>query len=349
MGPRTLMSTAARGVVVALALAAVVMAGVACSDRAAQTLPGAAPASTTVVAPNIARDSTPTPASLSPRPPAPQPGPTDGPWNHDLLVALAADGLTFGAPSVFVERAGVPCVIRDSQGRLVAVFQWFPFDDEEAFDQIAVAFSDDDGTTWSIPAKVTVAGFPANLARRFDPALVQIEDGRYRLYFTSNERVGGGRAAIYSAVSSDALAYTFEPGARFAPDAGTVDASVVRFGSAWHLFSHTMEANTGRGFHAISSDGLAFEELPMVDAGSGRQWIGNAVVQGGTLRYYGSGRDGVWSATSSDGGAWSLDPGTRLSGGDPSAVVLGSGEVMLVYVGPVRDDAGANPFRNPPP
>ena len=347
MGTKHLWSASAPAVV--LALTAAMVAGAACSDRTNEPLTGAATASTTVVVPDIARDSTTTPAPVSPPPPAPQPGPTDGPWNRDLWAAYSGDGLSFGEASRFVERAGVPCVIRDNQGRLVAVFQWFPFDDASAFDQVAVAFSEDEGATWSSPARVVVAGMPANLMRPFDPTLVELEDGRYRLYFTANERTGGGRAAIYSAVSSDGLAYTFEPGTRFAPDAGTVDASVVRFGGTWHLFSHTMEANTGRGFHAVSTDGLSFEELPMVDAGSGRQWIGNAVVQGGRLRYYGSGRDGIWSATSRDGSAWSLDSGRRLSGGDPSAVVMSSGEVMLVSVGPVRDDAGPNPFRSPPP
>jgi hypothetical protein len=347
MGTKHLWVAAAPAVL--LALAALAVAALACSDRMNELSTGAAPAGTTIVVPDIARDSATTPAPSSPPPAAPQPGPTDGPWNRDLWVAYSGDGLSFGEASRFVERAGVPCIIRDRGGRLVAVFQWFPFDDEEAFDQVAVAFSEDGGTTWSSPAKVTVAGMPANLMRPFDPTLVQLEDGRYRLYFTSNEHTGGGRPAIYSAVSNDGVAYTFEPGARFAPAAGTVDASVVRFGSAWHLFSHTMEANTGRGFHAVSSDGLSFEELPMVDAGSGRQWIGNAVVQGGSLRYYGSGRDGVWSATSTDGGAWTLDAGTRLSGGDPSAVVMNNGEVMLVHVGGPRDDAGPNPFRNPPP
>lgn len=345
MGTRMLWRTG----VAAVALAAVAESAMACSDRANETLAGAAAASTTIVVPDVARDSTTTPAPASPRAPGQQPGPTDGPWNRDLWVAHSGDGLSFGEGTPFVERAGVPCVIRDSAGRLVAVFQWFPFDDADAFDQVAVAFSEDAGTTWSSPARVTVTGLPDDLMRPFDPTLVQLDDGRYRLYFTSNGRTGDGRPAIYSAVSNDGVAYTFEPGARFAPAAGTVDASVVRFGDAWHLFSHTMEANTGRGFHAVSSDGLAFDALPMVDAGSGRQWIGNAVVQGATLRYYGSGRDGVWSAVSADGSAWTPDAGWRLVGGDPSAVVLADGEVMLVYVGPVRGDAGPNPFRSPPP
>ena len=335
--------------VAAVALAAVAVSAMACSDRVNETLTGAALASTTIVVPDVARDSSTTPAPASPRPPGQQPGPTDGPWNRDLLVAYSGDGLSFGEAARFVERAAVPCVIRDSAGRLVAVFQWFPFDAADAFDQVAVVFSEDAGTTWSSPEQMTVTGLPGNLMRPFDPTVVQLDDGRYRLYITSNERTGGGRPAIYSAVSNDGVAYTFEPGARFAPAAGTVDASVVRFGGAWHLYSHTMEANTGRGFHAVSSDGLAFEELPMVDAGSGRQWIGNAVAQGGTLRYYGSGRDGVWSATSADGSAWTLDAGWRLAGGDPSAAILADGEVMLVFVGPVRDDAGPNPFRSPPP
>jgi hypothetical protein len=322
---------------------------VACSERDTRPLAGVTTAATTVVVPEVARDSTATPAPAPSRPAAPQPGPAEGPWNHDLQVAYSGDGLSFGEGSLFVERAGVPCVIGDGAGRLVAVFQWFPFDDAEAFDQVAVAFSHDDGATWSKPEKVTVDGLPGNLMRPFDPTIVLIEDGRYRLYFTSNERAGGERPAIYSAVSGDGRAYTFEPGARFAPAAGTVDASVVRFGGAWHLYSHTMEANSGRGFHATSRDGLAFEELPMVDVGDGRQWIGNAVVQGGTLRYYGSGRDGVWSATSADGSGWTVDSGWRLVGGDPSAVVLASAEVMLVYVGQLRADAGPHPFRASPP
>ena len=326
-------------------------AGIACSDRyegPAGAAAGELATVATTIVPGVARDSTsppaPSPGATPPAPP-PQQGqqPQDGPWNHNLMVAGSTDGLSFGEAGVFVERGGVPSVIRDSGGRLVAVFQWFPFDDPEAFDRVAVAFSDDDGATWSDPAPVRVAGLPEGYMRPFDPAIVQIEDGRYRLYFTSRDQQRSGQPAIYSAISTDAIAYTFEEGTRFAPEEGTVDAAVVRFGGAWHLYSHTMQANTGRGYHATSNDGLAFEQAADVTAGAGRQWIGNAVVQGKVLRYYGSGVDGIWSATSPDGSAWTVEAGTRLRGGDPSAVLTEDGEIMLIFVGPARDDAVDRP------
>ncbi len=335
--------------VVIVAVSAVVL-GVACTDRGGDSTGdvGELAVVATTIVPGVARDATspaaPEPASTPPAPP-PQQGqqPQDGPWNHDLMVTRSADGLSFGDAGVFVERGGVPSVIRDRGGRIVAVFQWFPFDDPEAFDRVAVVFSDDDGATWSEPEPVRVAGLPEGYIRPFDPAIVQLDDGRYRLYFTSRDGPANGQPAIYSAISSDAVAYTFEEGARFAPVEGTVDAAVVRFGGAWHLYSHTMQANTGRGYHAISADGLVFERAADVMAGTGRQWIGNAVALGSVLRYYGSGADGIWSATSPGGSSWTVEAGTRLRGGDPSAVPTGSGEVMLIFVGPTRDDAVARP------
>jgi len=179
--------------------------------------------------------------------------------------------------------------------------------------------------------------------RPFDPVVVQLADGRYRLYFTSSTRDSNARPAIYSAVSSDARNYVFESGARFAPSSGTVDASVVLFRGSWHLFSHNQQANTGRGFHATSTDGLRFDQQADVDVGSGRQWIGNALEIDGRLRYYGSGRDGVWSAVSTDGANWSVEPGVRTVAGDPSAVLASDGETLLVVVGDLRADAGPAP------
>ncbi len=281
--------------------------------------------------------------TVAPRPNPPNPN--EGPWNNDLVVAHSGDGLQFGKTTLFVERGGVPSIIRDLDGRLITVFQWFTFNDRAAFDRVAVVYSADGGVTWTAPESIAVAGLPSELMRPFDPTIVQLEDGRYRLYFTSNQVGGGSRPAIYSAISNDARTYTFELGTRFAPATGTVDASIVQFGGAWHMFSHTQEANTGRGYHATSSDGIAFNQVADVNAGVGRQWIGNAIVAGSVLRYYGSGRDGIWSATSADGSTWTMEPGSRLSpAGDPSAVILGSGEVLLIAVGARRADAGPNPY-----
>lgn len=269
--------------------------------------------------------------------------PRNGPWNRDLVAYRSTDGIAFGAPTTFVERAGVPSVIRDTSGRLLAVFQWFPFENATAFDRVAMVASNDDGRTWAAPTAIEIVGLSSDLVRPFDPTLVQLPDGRYRIYFTSNARSGASSPAIYSAVSDDAVRFRVEDGTRFAPTAGTVDAAVVLFDGTWHLYAHNQQANTGRGFHATSTDGLVFVARPDVDVGPGRQWIGNAVVTRDALRYYGSGANGVWSARSTNGESWVLDAGVRVVGGDASAVVLASGETLLLAVGPLRADAGPAP------
>jgi hypothetical protein len=331
---------------------AVVASG--CSDKAS------VPASAGTVAPSMATQpaSPPAPAASPPvgtPPRAPARNPGDGPWNRDVLSYRSPDGQTFGKPATAFERAGVPCLIRDRSGRLIAVFQWFPFDQRAAFDRVAVAFSSDDGRTWTTPAPVNIAGMPSDLQRPFDPTIVELPDGRLRLYFTSGAAAAGGppgqgNVGIYSAISNDAIPvpdgvnFRFESSARFAPAGGTVDASIVLFQGTWHLFSHNQKANTGLGYHAVSQDGLAFTQQADVNAGQGRQWIGNAVVDGSGLRYYGSGMRGVWSAISRDGATWTVDPGIRVDGGDASVAILGNGERLLLAVGPPREDAGPAPF-----
>ena len=76
------------------------------------------------------------------------------PWNNDLKMLRSMDGMEFTERTTFVERAGVPCLTQDKNGRLIAVFQWFPFERRDAFDKIAVKFSEDSGKTWSAPRAI---------------------------------------------------------------------------------------------------------------------------------------------------------------------------------------------------
>ena len=88
-----------------------------------------------------------------------------GPWDNDLLIASSKDGLIFEKPTVFTERGGVPHVARDSKNRLIAVFQWFPFDKADAFDKVALRISADNGKTWSDPAPIRVRDLPPGYQR----------------------------------------------------------------------------------------------------------------------------------------------------------------------------------------
>jgi hypothetical protein len=297
------------------------------------------------------------------RPPSgPQSGgrrqsPLEGPWNRDLHLCRSGDGRTFSDSRVIVERGGVPCVIRDSaedydtESRLIAVFQWFPLDDRSSFDRVAVIFSRDEGRTWTRPLRIAVDGLPEGAMRPFDPTVVRLSDGRYRLYFTS-QMPSRRKPGIYSAISSDAVSYTFEPGLRSDTDATVVDAGAIFWRGQWHMFAHYSgqagPPSPGRanfGYHAVSRDGLNFTKLADVEGPQGANWIGNPVIVGERLRYYATGQGGIWSAESLDGATWRADPAVRAQGGDPSVVRLGDGAWMMIAVGERRADAVPNPFQ----
>lgn len=260
----------------------------------------------------------------------------DGPWTRDLRIAAGADPSRFGAASVWVRQAGVPSLARLPDGRLIGVFQWFPFDDVAAFDRVAVVFSSDTGRTWSAPTPVRVTGFPATLQRPFDPTVTVTPTGQVRLYFTSGETQGGapGPLGFYSAISADGVTYAFEPGVRFQPGRSTVDCAVLRWNGRWHLLSPVGAPAEG-AYHAVSDDGLAFTRLTDVPGSGQASWIGNLAAVGAELRFYGGGPQGVWYSATTDGARWGAPVTVTggAAGGDPAVVEAAPGRWVLVVTG----------------
>src|SRR6185436_13174085 len=86
---------------------------------------------------------------------------------------------------------------------------------------------------------IKIADLPEGMPFAFDPTLVPLPDGRVRLYFTGNvgPPAGRGTPAIYSAISTDGLNYTFEPGMRFEVEGRIViDCAAVLHQGVFHLF-----------------------------------------------------------------------------------------------------------------
>ena len=272
-----------------------------------------------------------------------------GPWNRDLNFFESANGYTFTQKEMTVERAGVPNLARGSDGTLYLAFQWFSLEWRQAFDQIAVIKSEDDGKNWTEPEPISIEQFPKNLYRAFDPTLTALPEGGFRLYFTS-ERVTQqkprGNRAIFSARSKDGINFTFEPGQRFGFEENeTYDPAVVNFQGVWHLYC-PVSGQEGAGYHAVSNDGLNFTQLENVHVSEPNIWIGNAMVYKGEVWFYGSGRH-VWRAHSSDGANWTVDLGLRLDGGDPAVIVKQDGNLLGVTTGELRSDAFREyPFQN---
>jgi hypothetical protein len=291
-----------------------------------------------------------------------------GPWDNDVLVYRVAPSGEVVRVATF-ERAGVPTVARMKDGRLIAAHQYFPENDDVNFDKVAVRFSSDEGRTWSGPQVIRLTGLPEGMRFPFDPTLVALPDGQVRLYFTSlhGRRFEEDVPAIYSAISTNGLDYTFEPGMRFGIEGQPViDCAVVLHQSVFHLYSPDNGAQRkpgeprgdeppdarprdGVGYHAASKDGLQFTRLEDVQLEGRRRWLGNAQSDGTAITFFGTGdagspgapglgqpRGGVWMAGSRDGQTWRLLESPAIPGADPGAVKTSDGGWIVVATGPPR-------------
>jgi hypothetical protein len=236
------------------------------------------------------------------------PAGTPGPWDNDVVVYRADRNDRVEQLATF-PRAGVPTVARLSDGRLIAAHQYFPENDDAAFDKVAVRFSADAGRTWTPAVVIRLRGLPEGMRFPFDPTLVPLPDGLVRLYFTSTHQ-GPGRdqPAIYSAVSSNGLDFDVEPGRRFGIDGRPViDSAVVLHNGVFHLYAPDNGAELpgpqargagqppgeGVGYHATSRDGLTFRRDDDVKVDGRRRWLGCAVSNGSVITFFGTGDSGL--------------------------------------------------------
>ena len=269
-----------------------------------------------------------------------------GPWDFDVLV-YQVDVRGQSSQLGTFERAGVPSIASMEDGRLIAAHQWFPEDNVEAFDTIAVRFSSDDGKSWTKPTSMVFDGLDPEARYPFDPTLVVLEDGRVRLYFTymvGSRIFEEATPGISSAISDDGIHFVKEEGMRFAMKGEPViDCSVCKIGTLWHLISPKHDNTTPRAYHATSADGLHFEEQNQLSLDKSFKWLGCMVNQGRTCTFYGTQQHGAGSrqggipvATTTNGSKWKRASSLRIPGADPGVVVLEDGSMVVVTTGPPR-------------
>ena len=189
------------------------------------------------------------------------------------------------------------------------------------------------------------AGYPGKAIA--DIAVIHLADGRWRILFTAGE-------AMRSALSSDGLAFTMEPGIRLHPSAPMTVGLMKTFRLAdgrWRAYFQS----GGDMCSAVSADeGLTWTDDPgirITAASMGLQTLtGGAVVPTTNgWRMYFSGAPGnagttsavkTYSAFSTDLLAWTVDPGVRIgptaatlteSAEHPCAIVNADGSVTLYY------------------
>ena len=265
-----------------------------------------------------------------------------GPWAARLMLAISDDGLTFvRTGQVLAEQADVPDVIVTPEGEIRAYFiVWCP---TPLQNRIAVA-SSLDAETWTYrtveityPSTMQTIGMPA------DPTVEFTDDGRYRLYFTSQlppSPVPGS----YSAVSEDGFTFVLEEEPRvLLADRNALDVNVLKIGDMWHYFAGGVP---GENIHAVSSDGLTFTRVE--DFVRDSIIMSNGIAIDGGFRYFGfQQRPGVPSRIVSfftaDGETWTLEDGARLDADpdspdeqegvkDPAVTRLPDGRYLMIYV-----------------
>lgn len=247
------------------------------------------------------------------------------PWEGSIYLASSSDGLTFTDEKFFVQHAGVPNLLLTQENKVVATFQYFSYEDEDFFEVIGYTVSEDNGETWSKVRAIQLEERYNRGSKPVDPTLVQLEDGRFRLYYTYHEP-GTPYAAMYSSSSTKLDGIFEDEGKQLEVEGMLLDPAVVYYNGVWHHY--TINHDGPDTIHSTSEDGLGFIVQDSIE--SDYQFLGDAIENEGKLRFYGTGQ-GIVVAESEDGYTFTKIKENAVDGADPGIVKLPEGGYLIVY------------------
>lgn len=288
-------------------------------------------------------------SNTAPLGPAQNGGPTQGIQDHQLYFAVSEDGTNWklSPEESILEKASVPNLLllnhdvgNFKTGTLISHF----VDASEMHDwgdeRIGYITSPDNGKTWSDRALITIQNLPEGLTA-VDPCVVQLEDGRLRIYFfdfTANKDLLAGNKTtptFYSAVSSDGVTFEFE-GKVYSSDAALItDPEVIWYQDHWLLYNPVVEdaesMRSGEGKIQISEsrNGTDFQYLKTIDFSG----IPGVLVEDGTVSMFGCNLGGITRVTSTNGTDFDLENEVvvlKAGGCDPDPVQLLDGSYAMM-------------------
>ncbi|MBI4360260.1 exo-alpha-sialidase [Candidatus Micrarchaeota archaeon] len=281
----------------------------------------------------------PTP-SASPRPSIAQTQ-GNGPWNDKTYIAFSQDGKNWQPGPRVAEQASVPGLLRLEKpagafepGGLLIYYVDFSQFITPGSENIRVLYSSDQGKTWTDQGVVAITG-KQNAGAAVDPGIVQLEDGRIRLYFFGSEVTTGdparaeGKHKVYSAVSTDGISFAAEPGTRF-EDEGLTDPDVIEHNGQWLMYYSVGQATE----LAVSDDGLTFTARSITGGNLGG--VPSAISTPDGVRLFACGM-GIQTAFAPDATTFTKEQGDIFQGQvrgvvcDPDVVRLSDGSYAMTY------------------
>ncbi len=266
---------------------------------------------------------------------------SNSPEFDNVYFVVSSNGKNWQPGNFVAKEASVPDIIqleKDSgnfkRSDLLIYFVDFSNFNFPVMENLGLVVSQDNGKTWDNKTIVNLANKP-NKGAAVDPSVVQLDDGRLRLYFFGSETTEGdpalvsGPHKVYSAISSDGINFTAETGARF-QDNNLTDPEVIRYGNQWFMYYSVGTATK----LAVSGDGLNFSAQTITDGDIGG--VPGAVVFDGSIRLFACGK-GITTATASDGINFTKEQDDIFDGKiqgivcDPSVIKMDNGEYSMVY------------------
>ena len=249
--------------------------------------------------------------------------PSNDLYYHRVQKGVSADPTNFQIdPTVVLNHASVPdAILREDGATWVYVINGIP--GQHAF---FIAEENDTGMLEVFDCIRTEGKINGNAV---DPDIVQLSDGRYRLFyyvgwFTGNGGPPPGAAhPMYTAVSEDGIHFTEEELILEIDGGGTDPTAIQLEDDSWLLaFAHPDGVQL-----ASSADGSGFEMTGQV-FGVGIPELHR--FDDGTLRLYVMGISGLVLWRSDDNGAtWQEETSKPFGGADPSLIQTGDGEWTL--------------------
>ncbi len=271
-------------------------------------------------------------ASQSPSNPS-----SSSPYWDTTYTTASSSPTQFSAGTVIAEHTSVPDAIQLTKSvdcyqknDLLVYFVDFSHVSGPGTESLSVVRSSDSGKTWGQKVTITIKN-KVNKGAAVDPSIVQLSDGRLRLYFFGSEITSGDPAAqnaphrVYSAISTDGINFTTEDGFRL-EDSNLTDPEVVLWQDQWYMYYSVGSSSQ----LAVSKDGLNFTKQTLPDNGIGG--VPGALVLSNGIRLYGC-KNGISTGLATDGVHFTKDGSNIVAGAtcDPSVIKLADGQFLMTY------------------